>query len=60
MRLKKQQYILLQKQFYGEIKRQESEVTQIEWFSPKEAINVITYSNAKELLTKILTDEKYI
>lgn len=42
------------------ITRQESEITEIKWFNFKEAIETISFENAKELLIKVLTDLKLL
>ncbi len=43
----------------GDLKRQESEIDQAKWVPISEAVDVITYDNAKEMLSKILKDEGY-
>lgn len=43
-----------------EIVRQESEINEIKWFDFKEALETITFDNAKELLKKVLSDLKLL
>ena len=40
----------------GELKPQESEVSNVEWFDIKAAVNVITFHNSKEILKKVIED----
>lgn len=44
----------------GEIKRQESEINEIRWVPVDEAISVITFDNAKEMLRNALKELGYI
>ena len=44
----------------GEIKKQESEINEVKWFPIKEAVLVITYDNAKEMLENALRKLGYI
>lgn len=44
------------KQIGGEIKKQESEINEIEWITFNEAFKVITHDNAKNLFRKVLND----
>ena len=44
----------------GDIVRQESEINQIKWVPISEAVDTITYDNAKEMLRKIFVDLGYI
>lgn len=43
-----------------EIVRQESEINEIKWFDFKEALETISFDNAKELLKKVLSDLKLL
>ena len=43
-----------------EIVRQESEINEINWFDFKEALETISFDNAKELLKKVLSDLKLL
>ena len=43
----------------GDIVRQESEINQIKWVPISEAVDTITYDNAKEMLRKIFSDLGY-
>ena len=45
------------KKVNGEAKRQESEVKALKWVEIKEAVNVLTYDNTRELLRKVIKDE---
>lgn len=44
------------KQIGGEIKKQESEINEIEWITFNEVFKVITHNNAKNLFRKVLND----
>lgn len=44
----------------GELTRQESEIDIAKWVPISEAVDTITYDNAKEMLAKILKDEGLI
>ena len=44
----------------GKIKRQESEINEIKWIPVEEAVTVITYDNAKEMLSRALKELGYI
>lgn len=43
-----------------EIVRQESEINEIKWFDFKEALETISFDNAKGLLKKVLSDLKLL
>lgn len=45
------------KRINGEAKRQESEVKALKWVPLKEAIDVLTYDNTRDLLKKVIKDE---
>ena len=42
----------------GDIKRQESEVSEIEWMDFDDALDTITYDNTRELFERILKENK--
>lgn len=50
--------LFLGKKIGGEEKRQEEEVSKIEWLNYDEAIERLTYDNTKEVLKKFLKDLK--
>lgn len=56
----KEAVYFLAKKNSNNITRQESEITEIRWFNFKEAIETISFENAKELLRKVLTDLKLL
>lgn len=56
----KEAVYFLAKKTSNNISRQESEITEIKWFNFEEAIETISFENAKELLRKVLTDLKLL
>ena len=56
----KEAVYFLAKKTSNNITRQESEITEIKWFNFEEAIETISFENAKELLKKVLTDLKLL
>lgn len=56
----KEAVYFLAKKTSNNITRQESEITEIKWFNFEEAIETISFENAKELLKKALTDLKLL
>ena len=56
----KEAVYFLAKKNSNNITRQESEITEIRWFNFKEAIETISFENAKELLRKVLSDLKLL
>lgn len=56
----KESVYFLAKKTSNNITRQESEITEIKWFNFEEAIETISFENAKELLKKVLTDLKLL
>lgn len=47
------------KKVNGELKRQESEVKAIKWLPIEEALKTITYDNTRDLLKKVIKDNKF-
>lgn len=56
----KEAVYFLAKKTSNNITRQESEITEIKWFNFEEAIETISFENAKALLKKVLTDLKLL
>lgn len=56
----KEAVYFLAKKTSNNITRQENEITEIKWFNFEEAIETISFENAKELLKKVLTDLKLL
>ena len=52
----KQVVYFVAKYIGGKLKPQESEIKEIAWFNFKEAINIITFENTKEMFKNILKD----
>ena len=48
------------KKIDGELKRQESEVKAIKWFTIEEALKTLTYDNTRDLLNKVIKDKNII
>ena len=44
----------------GKIEMQESEIADVKWCSFDEALNLISFNNAKELLNKVIEENKLI
>lgn len=55
----KQVVLFIAKKIGGNEKYQESEIKSMKWMKFKDAIEIITYDNAKELLGKILKEENF-
>ena len=56
----KEAVYFLAKKTSNNITRQESEITEIKWFNFEEAIETISFENAKELLKQVLTALKLL
>ena len=54
--IEKEVVFFVVKMIEGELIAQEEEVSDIKWIDYKEAFNVITYENTKELFRKVLSD----
>ena len=52
----KQVVLFLAKKIGGEIKKQESEIKEIQWFDFQEALETFTFDNTKELFEKVIKD----
>jgi len=52
----KEVVLFIAKLMEGNTKPQESEIAEIKWFDYKEAIDTITYENAKVLFEKVLKE----
>ena len=47
------------KKIGGEEKPQEGETIEVKWFEFKEALEILTFDNTKEILKNVLKDENY-
>ncbi len=56
----KQVIFFLAKKISGNEKYQESEIKAMKWLTFEDALKTITYNNTKELLNKILKEEKLL
>lgn len=54
----KQVVFFIAKYIGGEVEAQECEVNEIKWFDFDKAVETITYNNTKDLLKKIIREEK--
>lgn len=58
--VKKQVVYFLAKKISGDIMAQESEISDIKWFSFKDTYKVISFENMKSLLLKVLKENGYL